>query len=271
MLAVLIRPEEMLSAETRDFYRDCMAALRRAAVPFLVGGAYALERYTGIARHTKDFDLFVRPTDAAPALAALSAAGYETELTFPHWLGKAFHDGDFVDLIFSSGNAAAPVDEAWFIHAVDGDVLGEPVRLCPAEEMIWQKAFIQERERFDGADVAHLIRARGELLDWPRLLRRFGPHWRVLMAHLVLYGFIYPHERHRVPEWVMNELLLRLQGELGAAAPEGLLCQGTLLSRGQYLIDLERWGYEDARAEPHGRMRPEDIDLWTRAIDNPTR
>jgi hypothetical protein len=27
------------------------------------------------------------------------------------------------------------------------------------EEMVWQKAFIMERERFDGADVVHLIQA----------------------------------------------------------------------------------------------------------------
>ena len=32
-------------------------------MPFLVGGAYAFERYTGIARHTKDFDLFIHPRD----------------------------------------------------------------------------------------------------------------------------------------------------------------------------------------------------------------
>ena len=29
-------------------------------MPFLVGGAYAFARYTGIERHTKDFDVFVR-------------------------------------------------------------------------------------------------------------------------------------------------------------------------------------------------------------------
>ena len=61
-----------------------------------------------------------------------------------------------------------------------------------------------ERERYDGADVAHLLRAHGDRLDWPRLLRRFGPHWRVLLSHLVLFGFIYPGERALVPAWVMD-------------------------------------------------------------------
>ena len=52
-----------------------------------------------------------------------------------------------------------------------------------------------ERERYDGADIAHLLRARADQLAWRRLLRRFGPHWRVLLGHLVLFGFVYPGER----------------------------------------------------------------------------
>ena len=64
-------------------------------------------------------------------------------------------------------------------------VLDVPVRLIPAEEMIWSKAFVMERERYDGADVAHILRACAETLDWPRLLQRFDGHWRVLLQHLV--------------------------------------------------------------------------------------
>lgn len=29
-------------------------------------------------------------------------------------------------------------------------------------------------------------------LDWSRLARRFGQHWRVLPSHLILFGCIYP-------------------------------------------------------------------------------
>jgi hypothetical protein len=268
-MAVITRVADVLPDETRDFYRDAMAVLNRAGVPFLVGGAYALERYTGIVRHTKDFDVFVRRADAREALRALRAAGYRTELTFPHWLGKAYRDGDFVDVIFSSGNGAADVDDEWFAHAVDGEVFGLPARLCPAEEVVWQKTFVQERERYDGADIAHLIRARAAAMDWPRLLRRFGRHWRVLLGHLVFFGFIYPGERHLVPGWVMDELLARLHQEVAAPSPAGRLCQGTLLSREQYLMDICRWGYEDARGEPHGTMSCDDIDIWTRAIGPP--
>ena len=98
-------------------------------------------------------------------------------------------------MIYCSGNGVAEVDDEWFSFAADGEILGVPVRLCPAEEMIWSKAYVQERERFDGADIAHLIRCRGKSMDWDRLLRRFGDHWRVLFSHLVLFGFIYPGDR----------------------------------------------------------------------------
>ena len=73
-----------------------------------------------------------------------------------------------------------------------------PVRLCPAEEMIWSKAFIMERERFDGADVAHLLRAaRRASSTGSACSPASASNWRVLLAHLVLFGFIYPGERRR--------------------------------------------------------------------------
>src|SRR5262249_13068499 len=159
----------------------------------LVGGAYALQHYTGVVRHTKDFDVFVRPVDCQRVLDVFSAAGYRTELSFPHWLGKVFGGhGDFVDVIFSSGNGVAPVDSGRVAHAVDARVVGEPVRLCPVEEIIWSKGYVLERERYDGADINHLLRACGRDLDWRRLLGRYGAHWRVLLSHLVLFGFVYP-------------------------------------------------------------------------------
>jgi hypothetical protein len=257
-----------LNPITREFYCQALRTLREAKVPFLVGGAYAFERYTGIARHTKDFDIFLRPEHLDRAMDVFSAAGYHTELSFPHWLGKAFCSGDFIDVIFSSGNGLARVDDEWFEHAVEAEVLGMPLRLSPPEEMIWSKAFILERERYDGADVAHVLRAQAEHLDWERLLRRFGANWRVLLSHLTLFGFIYPCERDKIPASVMEDLLGRLQAELGAPSAAERVCQGTLVSREQYLVDVERWGYADARLQPRGNMTRQDVDHWTAAIDS---
>jgi len=266
-MSVCSLPESRLGVQTVGFYRRTMETLKRGSVDFLVGGAYAYECYTGIARDTKDFDLFVRREDRYHALETLAAAGYRTEMSFPHWLGKAHAGDSFIDVIFGSGNGIAIVDEAWFEHAVPAEVFGDLVKLCPPEEMIWSKAFIMERERFDGADVAHLIHARAEQLDWARLLARFGDHWRVLLSHLVLFGFIYPCERRRIPSDVMNDLVGRLHAESVNPRPAGRVCQGTILSRAQYLPDLQQAGYEDARLVPRGAMTADDIALWTSAIE----
>jgi hypothetical protein len=255
----------MLDSVSRDFYLCAIGHLQRAGLPFLVGGAYSFARYTGIERHTKDFDIFVLPADAPRVLATLAAAGYSTELTHPHWLGKAYSGENCLDVIFASGNGVARVDETWFTHAIHERVLDQEVRLCPVEETIWSKAFVMERERFDGADIAHLIHAMGESLDWRRLLSRFGPHWQVLLLHLVLFCFVYPDRRDAVPQWLLSELTDRMRTQAAGSGGAGRVCRGTLLSRAQYLVDIEHWGYEDARIAG-GYMAPGDIEHWTDAI-----
>ncbi len=241
--------------------------MTRMNIPFLVGGGHALRHYTGGVRDTKDLDVFVRRPDAQALLNGMSAAGFETDLTFPHWLGKAHIETDYIDVIYGSGNGLTEVDDLWFRYSHPATVLGVPVKLCPPEEMIWSKAFVMERERYDGADVSHLIRAFRERLDWRRLLDRFGPHWRVLLSHLILFGFIYPGERAAIPRDVMLGLCRVLEWDSGRTPSDQRLCRGTLLSREQYLTDISRWGYEDGRLRPHGQMTTEEVERWTAAID----
>ncbi len=258
--------QDLGDPEANEFYARVLHAIASGDIPFLVGGAYALYRYTGISRFTKDFDIFALPADRDRILEVVARTGYETEVTFSHWLAKVYHGDAYVDIIYGSGNGLARVDAGWFDHAVADEVLANSVKLIPPEEMIWSKAFIMERERYDGADVAHLIRAIGEKLDWRRLIARFGPHWRVLLAHLVLFGYIYPGERGRIPGSVMDEMIARLEAEVWTPTTDERLCRGTILSREQYLVDVERWNYRDARLQPTGNMTREEADRWTAAI-----
>ncbi|HEY0592290.1 MAG TPA: nucleotidyltransferase, partial [Thermoanaerobaculia bacterium] len=117
-----IRTGQDLDDKKKDFYRRSIDVLDHAGISFLVGGAYAIELYTGLTRKTKDFDVFVMRGDVERALDAFREAGYRAEFTFPHWLGKAFEGAEFIDVIHSSGNGIAPVDELWFEHARDGAV-----------------------------------------------------------------------------------------------------------------------------------------------------
>ena len=247
------------------FYRQVLDQLIGLGVPFLVGGGYAFRCHTGIDRVTRDFDVFMKPEHVEATLESLRNAGFDAVMVCPHWLAKVQSGEDYVDIIFSSGNGVAAVDDAWFEHSVECEVLGFSVRICPIEEMIWSKAFIMERERFDGADIVHLIRSAQGQLDWQRLLARFGPHRRVLLAHLILFGFVYPNERHMIPEQVMRELIDALRHERGQR--NGDVCLGTLLSRSQYLPDLDR-GYKDGRLAG-GTMSRDQIAIWTDAADVP--
>jgi hypothetical protein len=258
-----LHPLASLDSAGRSFYQNALRELLDARLPFLVGGAYALARHTGVVRHTKDFDIFVRPKHVRRALRLLEHAGYQTDLPFPHWIGKAFHGDYFIDVIFNSGNGLCPVDDEWFEHALDNVVLDIAVKICPVEETIWQKAFILERDRCDSADVAHLLRFCAERLDWDRLMSRFGPHWRVLYAHLILFGFIYPAEHRLIPRRVMDELSRRLREDVRRAAPAEQVCNGTLLSATQYLRDVDLEGFRDARLAPLGPIEQDDLAKWT--------
>ena len=92
-----------------------------------------------------------------------------------------------------------------------------------------------------------------------------APDWRVLLSHLILFGFIYPGERQRIPHVVLARLLRRVHEELDSPGDGDHLCQGTLISRAQYLPDIERWDHRDARTL-RGKITAEEIEKWTNAI-----
>ena len=250
-----------IPAAAAGFFIEIIRTLQASGIRFMLGGTFAFSHYSKILRATADMDIFVDAASVHPILGLFEELGYHTALPFPHWLAKIGGASESIDIIFSSGNGIATVDDEWFEHATAAHVLGRRVRLVPPEELIWSKAFVQERERFDGADLLHLIRETGPALDWPRLLRRFEETWRVLLSHLILFGFVFPGHRSHVPAWVLDNLLDRLQQDRDELDSD--VCFGTLLSREQYLHDIQTLGYRDARRPPYGRMTESEIETWT--------
>jgi hypothetical protein len=257
-------PAAQLDEDTKRFYLRALDILDDAKVPFVVAGAYALAYHAQIIRHTKDLDVFVKRDDVERALSAFNKAAYRTERTHPHWLAKAFDERNdaFIDMIFRSANGLCDVDDDWLASGIPGHVLGRPTPICPAEEMIWSKSFVMARERFDGADICHVIRAKGRELDWDRLARRFQGLEHLLLAHVMTYRFVYPSKPENVPDEVIQRLFD--QAKRAPKLPEKI-CRGTLLSWNQYAPDLDRWGYQDARVEPVGELTREEVDHWTKA------
>ena len=245
-----VHREYPLDRATRQVFRGALTAMNRTGIPYAVGGAFGLHWYTSFWRVAKDLDLFILPEDVGRAMQVLLEIGFTTRIKHPEWLADAVLGDHKVDLIFGMGNWSGYIDHTFFDKAPLGLVLGVRARLLPPEEMIYSKAFVASRERYDAADLHHLLIATGEQLDWPRLLDRFGENWEVLLSHLVMFRYVYPSHRNIIPPWVLDELLRRFQATRQEPWQGGKLCRGFLLDGiGTYSLDITEWGYRDARQE----------------------
>ncbi|WP_309084785.1 hypothetical protein [Chelativorans sp.] len=244
------RAEPILdNAEAESFYAEAIGELLETGIPFLVAGTFAVAAYTGISRLTKDFDIFCKAGDWPRLLSYFKSKDYEVEIEDERWIGKVHRRPIFFDVIFASSNGTTPVSDLWFEHSCQTNVLGHPVRLVGPTELVWSKLFIQNRNRYDGADVAHLILRAHERIDWKRLLQHMEVHWEVLLIHLINFRWIYPSERDRVPSWLMDELLDRLSHQRQLPPPQTRICRGRMFSAADYEIDVREWGFSDIDAE----------------------
>ncbi len=238
--------EPSFDTEQAEFYGETLQALDRAGIRFMLGGALALHAYTGIWRDTKDLDVFVPESDVEQVLQKLREAGFETEVTDPCWLAKAYSGDLFVDMIHGSHNGTGPVDESWFANAREITLLDRRVSVIPAEEMILSKIFVVAKDRCDVDDVLHLVFATRGDLDWDRMLTKIGEHWELLLAYLHFYRYVYPSHSRYVPQRVFEFLHERSEEEAGSE-PGGPRFRGTMLDKNSFAVDVEEWGLPDER------------------------
>jgi hypothetical protein len=231
-------------AKQKQFFREALELMKRRNIPFAVSGAFALHEHTGIWRDTKDLDLFLPAGELQSALREFQEAGFDSELRDPIWLGKAWNNGFFVDLITGMSNAVIRVDQSWIERAQLAEVLGVQTRVLAAEELIASKIFVTRRERFDGADVAHVIYATRDTLDWSRVFQLVGDHWEMLLWSLMFYRYIYPRHANEVPRHVWHELLERFERDLTNPKLDAPF-RGTLIDEHMFAIDVQEWGMEN--------------------------
>lgn len=234
--------------EQQALFREILELLEKKDVSFAVAGAFALREHTGICRDTKDLDLFLTPENAALALQHLQEKGFECEVCDPVWLFKAHRDGFFVDLITGMSNAAIVVDDSWIERAKFASVQGVQTRVLGAEELVASKLFIARRERFDGADIAHLIFATRGKLDWQRILQLAGEHWEMILWALVLFRYCYPAQTQYVPKEVWCDLVTRFHKVISHPDPASKF-RGSLVDDKQFAIDADEWGLENLMME----------------------
>jgi len=231
--------------QAHAFYREALDGLKECGVPYMLGGAFALNHHTGIYRDTKDLDVFCRSGDYPKIIKHFAAQGYRTELTDVRWLAKIFKGEYFVDVIFDTVNNICTVDDSWFEYASPGEFAGTPVLFLSAEDLIWCKIYVQNRERFDGADVNHVILRAGRSLDWKRVLTRFEQHWHLLLAQILVFQFVYPSDFPEIiPRWLFDELMRRAQEQYDLPPSVARICRGPIIDQTQYCIDIKEWDYK---------------------------
>lgn len=236
-------PEEQV-----ELFRDVLEALEHSRVPYAVSGAFALRQHTGICRQTKDLDLFVTAANRAAALDCLRREEMECSVVDPVWLAKAKRGGYFVDLITGMSNGLIVVEDSWIKRAHPAVVYGVTTRVLAPEELVASKIFVARRERFDGADIAHVIYGTHGQFDWRREMELVGEHWEMLLWSLVLFRYVYPGQSHYVPRTIWCELLLRFEREIRSRDPEAKF-RGSLVDDNMFAIDVNEWALPNLLAE----------------------
>jgi hypothetical protein len=247
-LPVTSSTEPGWDTEEREFYRQVLLILHNADVPFAVGGAFAIHKHTGIWRSTKDLDLLLVSSAIPDALEGLRRAGFNAWIEDPIWLAKVSRGGYLVDLITGMGNAGLFVEQTWLARSIPDSIFGVACSVLRAEELIASKLFVTRRERFDGADIVHLLRKCGANLDWDRLLQILHPHWELLYWSLVLFAYVYPAHTSLVPERIWSGLTQRFTNHISHPQKDDPF-RGSLIDPYMFAIDVNEWGERDLYRE----------------------
>jgi hypothetical protein len=137
------------------------------------------------------------------------------------------------------------VTDEWFKESQTEKIYGIEVKAVPPTELIWSKAFVQSRDKFDGNDIVHMMYIKQKNINWKRLLTYMDQYWEVLLFHILRFRFIYPSEREIIPHWLIEELFERLGNQLSLPTSKEKVCRGRILSLGDFEIDVHEWGFTD--------------------------
>jgi hypothetical protein len=223
----LLLPQERLSCSDSWYfdpakwpmYRRVIKGAQERGVPFAVGGGFANMAYTGQSREAKDLDLLILGCDRDAMIRITIEAGFQDyydEKPYDRaWIYRAYRDGVLVDLIWAMANQRSKVDRAWIDQGPEIGVDGVRFRLMPAEELLWIKLYIVQRDRCDWPDALNLLHAAGPDLDWKYVLARLGEDRPLLTALLSMFTWICPDRARQLPDWLWREVGIPPQNTSG--------------------------------------------------------
>jgi hypothetical protein len=264
----IFKPEQLLPVtssmpteipeEQASLFKEVLLVMEEKKFPYAVSGAFALRQHTGICRFTKDLDLFMTAFTSREVLPYLEQRGFECEVKDVVWLSKVHKGEFFVDLITGMSNGIVVVEDSWIERANPAVVHGIETRVLAPEELVASKVFVAKRERFDGADIAHIIYGTYPRFDWDRLLQLMGEHWEMLLWSLLLFRYVYPAQTHYVPARIWSRLLQRLQNEIAKPDAKAKF-RGSLVDENMFAIDINEWGLANL-LEENRRLRMQELE-----------
>ena len=137
------------------------------------------------------------------------------------------------------------------------ELFGTKVQLVPPTEFVWSKMFVQDRYRYDGADVAHMILKRHDEIDWQRLLNHMELHWEVLLMAPAQLPLHLPERARRHPAVAARRAARAAARSQNSIPPPGMkVCRGRIFSPRDYPIDVTEWGF----SEPVGNLEEQYKD-----------
>lgn len=172
-------------------------------IPHAIGGGLAVQSYTVHRQVTKDLDVYVVPQDRQRMIQVVSNCGlgdlFDRQPYDRNWIYRSYRDDTIVDVIWAMPNQRAQVDSEWLSRGPLLDVGAGPFRVLPAEELIWAKLYVLQRDRCDWPDVLNLIYATAPNLDWAHLLSRVGDDAPLLHAVLTVFRWLCPQRAAKLP------------------------------------------------------------------------
>ena len=200
--------QDRIPDQQRELYDHVVGEARARGIGFAFGGAFAAAVYKGRWRETKDMDLYVLPEDREEMIEVLAVCGmrdYFDQLPYDRrWIYRGYQDGTIVDIIWGMANQRATVDARWIESGPEVEFGGERVRVVPAEELIWSKIYVMQRDRCDWPDILNLVHAMGPELDWRHMLERTADDAPLLKGLLAVFQWLCPERAVELPKWIWS-------------------------------------------------------------------
>jgi hypothetical protein len=201
----------LVSDEEWELYRPVLDAADALGVRYALGGGLAFSEHAGRARNTKDLDLYILPEQKDLAIQATRDAGFHDlfdEKEYDRsWIYRSTREDVIVDLIWSAPNHRMDVDHDWLENGPVIRLRDRCVRLLPAEELIWAKLYVVQKDRCDWPDLLNILNQEGAKLNWERLVEHVGERDAPLLGGLLsTFRWLCPDTADAFPHWVWNSL-----------------------------------------------------------------